>query len=284
MRNTVSCIIRTYNEAKYAGKLIEALHSQNGACEHLEIVVVDSGSTDATVEIARNCGARLIEIPKKDFNYSKALNLGIENSMGDLILILSAHSMPCENDWLLRMVRHFENGNVAGVFCRQVPWPDADAHEIIRIEKTFGPVSETFDGSSGHRDIPFSNAASCIRRGVWREHPFVVMPAAEDREWARWAIVHGYEIVYEAEAAVYHSHNESCRKTSQRKIQIEKAADAKLLRKRDFFFTVRQALGWLVRDSVKVYSSDYFRSTRMRDLWKCALRSFWFVVDFNQKS
>jgi len=112
---TISAVIRTYNEAKYVGQVIETIRSQEKFGDVVEIVVVDSGSTDTTVDIAKSHRVRLIEIPQEEFNYSKSLNQGIENSTGDLIVILSAHSVPLTNRWLQTMVAHFEERTVAGV-------------------------------------------------------------------------------------------------------------------------------------------------------------------------
>lgn len=279
MQDTVSCIIRTYNEADYIVKLIQALRSQKNVCKRLEIIVVDSGSTDRTANIVKNLDVKLINIAKSEFNYSKSLNLGIENSAGDLIVILSAHSIPSQNTCLQKMIAHFEDKNVAGVYCRQIPWPDADLFEVLRIEKYFGEKSRNFSRWTSSVNMTFSNAASCIRRSVWEKHPFI-MPAAEDHEWARWAIENGYIIVYEAEAPVYHSHNESCRKVAQRLIQLAKASNIELSRRRNLFLTVRQSLGLLIRGLYTVYSSKRFIGSRVRYSARCFLRSFWYLVDF----
>jgi rhamnosyltransferase len=279
MRKTISCIIRTYNEADWIGKLIASLRAQQNVNTPLEIVVVDSGSTDGTTLIVKNLGVKLIEISKSEFNYSKALNLGIENSTGNLMVILSAHAIPRQNDWLKKIISHFEDENVAGVYCRQIPWPDADLFEVLRLEKTFGEKTRSFSRETSNISMTFSNAASCIRRSFWEKHPFI-MPAAEDYEWMQWAIENGYIIVYEAEAQVYHSHNETCRKLAQRLIQLEKASDISLSRRRNFFLTIRQTSSLLLRGLFTVYSSKRFIGNRVRYSAKCFLRSFWYLVDF----
>ena len=284
MRKTVSCIIRTYNEAEYIGKLVETLHAQEVVCEQLEIIVIDSQSTDATAEIARCCGASVIEIPKTEFNYSKSLNLGIENSKGELIVILSAHSIPCENDWLRKMTFHFEDNRVAGVYCKQIPWSDAAWHEVLRIRDTFINVSQVYLKEDLPKQIVFSNAASCIRRIVWNEHPFVIMPASEDREWASWAVAQGYKIVYDSQSAVYHSHRDSHRKEAQRMIEAEKTADMKKKRKRNIFLTVKQALGWTCKDIRNIIALENCQWNKTRMIADCIVRNFWYMWDFSLES
>jgi len=283
MTKTISCVIRTYNEAKWIGRLIDTLRSQSNVSFDIEIVVVDSGSTDGTVDIVKNLDVKLMEIQKAEFNYSRALNLGIEKSTGDLIVILSAHSIPRENSWLQRIIAHFEDEMVAGVYCRQFPWPDADPYEVLRIENAFRETSRIFSKEATHTNMSFSNVASCIRRSVWEKHPFVILPAAEDREWAQWAIENGYKIVYDAQASVYHSHMETCQQATRRMIELEKAADIRLLRKRTLFLTMKQSLSSLIRGIVIVHSSAHFKGNRVRYSAKCILYSFWYLVDFYRK-
>lgn len=284
MTKNISCIIRTYNEAKRIGELIGALRSQKSGLAELEIFVVDSGSTDSTVEIVKKYGTKLIEISKEQFNYSYSLNLGIKQTKSDLIVILSAHAIPCQNNWLQEMVSHFENSKVAGVYSRQIPWPDADPHETLRIERMFGGNPRSFSKETPNADMHFSNAASCIRRSVWEKHPFVVMPAAEDLEWAHWAIENGYIIIYESKAAVCHSHNDSCRKSAHRMIQLEKSADTRLSRKRNLVLTIKQSIGWFIRGIKQILSPTSGKGRRVRLASQCIARSFWYIVDFKRKT
>lgn len=280
----ISCIIRTLNEAEFIGRLIESLRSQRHSGADIEIIIVDSGSTDSTVEIIKKHGVKLIEMSKEQFDYSYSLNLGIKRTKSDLIVILSAHAIPSQNDWLEKMISHFENSKVAGVYSRQIPWPDADLHETLRIERMFGENPRSFSKKFPNADMHFSNAASCIRRCVWEKHPFVIMPAAEDQEWAHWAIENGYVIIYESKAAVCHSHNDSCRKSAHRMIQLEKSADTKLSRKRNLVLTIKQSIGWFIRGIKQILSPTYGKGRRVRLASQCIARSFWYIVDFKRKT
>lgn len=284
MSKRISVVIRTFNEAKFIGRLIENFRAQKDTGTITEIIVVDSGSTDGTVDIVKNLNVKLIEIAKSEFNYSYSLNLGIKRTKSDLIVILSAHAIPSQNDWLQKMISHFENSKVAGVYSRQIPWPDADLHETLRIERMFGEIPRSFSKKTPNADMHFSNAASCISRCVWEKHPFVIMPAAEDQEWSHLVIENGYIIIYEPEAAVYHSHNESCRKAAQRMIQLEKSADIRLSRKRNMVLTIKQSIGWFIRSIKQILSPTYGNGRRVRLASQCIARSFWYIVDFKQKA
>lgn len=278
-RETVSFIVRTYNEADFIGKLIDKLNLQINVRHRFEIIVVDS-STDDTAIIARNKNAIVIDLPKSKFNYASALNLGIEKSTGKLIVIMSAHAIPVNNDWLYRMISHFKNKNIAGVYCRQIPWPDADWRERHRIEETFDVQSICYSNSVATDSMAFSNAASCIRRLVWEKHNFIIQPASEDREWAQWAINNGYSIIYDAEALLYHSHNETARKTAMKVIEIAVNFDILHSRKRNILLTFKNVFGWLYRDIKLIYSVEYCRGKRIINVLESLKCIFWFIFDF----
>jgi GT2 family glycosyltransferase len=154
--------------------------------------------------------------------------------------------------------------------------PDADPYEVLRIEKMFG--DEAKSGES------FSNAACCIRKSVWEEHPYQILPAAEDKEWAQWAINHGYKIIYEPKAEVFHSHNEPSRKAANRIIQIERAMDLRIQRSRNSLLTFKQSIGMFLRDLKKLPVMQVNICKKLALIKNCAAKSFWYAYDFNRKS
>jgi len=281
MKN-VSVIIRTYNEAEYIARLCQVLRDQEEYGENLEIMVVDSGSDDGTVELVKGMKAILIEIPQEKFTYSGALNSGIEASNGDYLVFLSAHAIPRNREWIKKMLEPFSDEETAGVYSRQVAWPEAGLDEMIRLSRTFGEESRLYRGVD--RDKPaFSNAASCIRRVVWEKHSFVEMPAAEDREWAEWVLSHGWRIEYQAEAEVYHSHQESCRKAAHRVMELEQAADEKLGRRRTRLLTLKQAVGWFFRSVKEAITAKSGPGKKITYLVKSVLRSVWYVAEWEKQ-
>jgi glycosyltransferase involved in cell wall biosynthesis len=248
----IGVVIRTLNESALIGRCLEMLDEQRGGFD-LDVLVVDSGSTDATREIARDHGARVVELPPTQFDYSKALNLGIEEVSGELIVILSAHAIPVDAHMLEKLVAPFGTPSVAGVAARQVPWPDAPWQEVHRLRHQFGTTQQEY-ALDDNGDIVFSNACSCIRRSVWAAEPFT-LPAVEDLEWAERVVAAGWKIVYEPEATVYHSHDEGPRAQAQRLIDMNRVADGGT-RRRMARRTAREAAGLIVRDSRTVLSLD----------------------------
>jgi rhamnosyltransferase len=248
---TVGVVIRTLDESELIATCLEVLQAQRSGHE-LDVVVVDSGSTDATVDIAESCGVRVIHVPPDKFDYSRALNVGIEALRGELLMILSAHAIPVGDGWLEAMTAPFSDASVAGVASRQLPWPDAPWREVQRLGRMFGDARQVYAPESPD-GLTFSNAASCIRRSVWRDEPFT-LPAAEDQEWAERVVASGWKLVYEPAAAVYHSHAESPRAQARRLIDINRVradGESRTLRR-----TLREAAGLLYRDGSAILALD----------------------------
>lgn len=278
---SICCVLRTLNEEELVGRCIDTLRAQEGFT--VEFVVVDSGSTDKTLEIVGERGVHLIEIDGaalKDFDYSYALNLGIKASSADLILILSAHTIPTSNDWLGKIVRHFDDERVVGVYCRQIAWPGAKWDEAARVERSFPDTSLAYDMRESRPARRFSNAASCIRRSTWEKLPFE-LPAAEDLDWAKRVVEGGWRIIYEAEATAYHSHDESARNVAQRKINLARAQDERDGRRRTRARTVKDALVWMWNDAKQVARSKQLGlGGKVGAMGEVLQRGFWFVREF----
>ena len=273
----IGVVIRTLDEAELIGACLEALRRQRGPFE-LDVLVVDSGSEDATMEIARSHGARTFELPPGEFDYSRSLNAGIERVRGSLVLILSAHTVPVDDEWVARMVAPFADERVAAVASRQVPWPDAPWREVLRISRQFGKARREYSAGDAY-EIVYSNAASCIRRSVWLEEPFT-LPAAEDLEWARRVVAAGRTVVYEPAAAAYHSHRESPRAQALRLIDISRvdAAAGPRTRRR----TLREAAGLFYRDARAILGLEEPPRRKLAHLAELLRVVGWYVADFSR--
>jgi rhamnosyltransferase len=271
----VGVVIRTLNESELIATCLETLERQQPGFD-LDVVVVDSGSTDSTVELARAGGARIVEIAPAEFDYSKALNVGLEQLDTDLVVLLSAHAIPADDRWLARMTTPFLDSRVAGVSSRQIPWPGAPWWETERLRRAFGNDTQRYEAEAAS-DVLFSNAASCIRLSAWRAEPFT-LPAAEDLEWAERVVAAGWKIVYEARASVYHSHDEGPRAQARRMIDINRVHSGEIGRAR----VIRQAAGLLARNALSI--ARLGEPLRRKPGYLADLmRMVWFyVVDFDR--
>lgn len=212
MKRVISVIIRTKNESKDISKALDIVKNQ--LLKPSDIVVVDSGSTDGTVDIVKQWSdVKLIQISPEEFTFGRALNIGFEAAEGEIVVALSAHAFPCSQHWLQNLVKHFDDLQVAGVYGKQVPQPDAWPPVQRDYLAFYGDQTRIQTSPDSRREHSFSNANAAIRRKCWEKRCFdEALTGSEDREWARAMLRLGYKIVYEPEAAVYHSHNEPLRK------------------------------------------------------------------------
>jgi glycosyltransferase involved in cell wall biosynthesis len=253
----VSVIIRTKNEGAYLGQVLEALRNQDYA-NGMEIVVVDSGSTDDTTDIARRFGVRLIEMKPEAFTFGRALNIGSEAARGELLVNLSGHAIPVERDYLRHLTTPLQEPQVWATFGRDVPLPDCCPSQARDIE-------EWFPDKWVDRSRFFSNANACLRRLAWKEVPFdEELTGAEDAKWAQEVLATGAKIVYVPTAKVYHSHTCSPRFVYIRAVRETKAlktidptrAQVGLLRAIRFWFgisTLDYVYAWRQRSHPKWY-------------------------------
>lgn len=197
----VSIIIRAKDEEYWIGKVLRQVLYQKFT--DYEMVLVDSGSADNTKAIFRSFvqDGTLVELDEP-YAPGKAINLGIEASAGSLIALLSAHCVPADEDWLGSLVRKLEDPEVGAAYGRQLPLPASHPWDKRDLLNMFGVERRV-----QRRDTFFHNANSVIRRSVWQQVPFDPhTPHAEDRLWAEQILPHGWTIVYEPQAAVYHYH------------------------------------------------------------------------------
>jgi glycosyltransferase involved in cell wall biosynthesis len=198
----VSIIIRCYNEEKHIGNLLEKIFQQTWL--HKEIIIVDSGSTDNTVSIAKKFSVTIVPITPEEFTFGYSLNQGCAVATGDFFIIASAHVIPVRNDWIEQLIKPFENSQVALVYGRQIGNDVTKFSEHQIFLKQFPPQSN-YD-----QQIPYcNNANAAIRKQHWNEHRYnETLSGLEDIEWAKWAHEQQYRIVYNAEATIIHIHEE----------------------------------------------------------------------------
>ncbi len=200
---TTSIVIRACNEEKHIAQLLEGIAQQ--ALEEVEIILVDSGSTDRTLDIASRYPLRVVQIQPQDFSFGYSLNQGIAASHGELIVIASAHVYPVYPDWLECLLAPFADAQVALTYGKQ-RGNSINKYSEQQIFQHWYP-----DQSQAHQLHPFcNNANAAIRRSLWESTPYdETLPGLEDLEWAHRIMAKGYTISYVAEAEVIHIHEET---------------------------------------------------------------------------
>jgi rhamnosyltransferase len=209
----VSIVIRTKNEAEFIEKTLRKVEEQefDGKCE---IIVVDSGSTDSTVDIVKRHNVSLIEIAQEEFSYGRSLNIGASAAMGRFVVNLSAHALPRDTEWLTNLIKGFENDNMAGTYGRQLADGHVNPFEARLCDDFFGLEKIRFDIDDKEtlKRIRFSNSNCAVRRDVWQRFNFDEhVPYGEDILWQTQVIKAGFSILYEPDAVVYHTHRVNIR-------------------------------------------------------------------------
>jgi rhamnosyltransferase len=207
---SVSIIIRCFNEERHIGNLLEQVYRQT--IRHPQVVVVDSGSTDGTLGIVARFPARLVRIAPAEFTFGHSLNQGCAAATGTFLVMASAHVLPCGPDWLQRLLAPFVDPQVALVYGRQV------GNERTKFSEQQLFAKQYPEASNPDQRLPFcNNANAAIRRSLWAEHPYdEALSGLEDVAWGKWAVGQGHRIVYAADAAIVHIHDESAAQIERR--------------------------------------------------------------------
>lgn len=207
-----SLVIRTLNEAHCLPSLLRAAASQRLDGLTTEIVVIDSGSTDGTVEIARQAGCVLTTIRREEFSFGRSLNLGCEAASGDILVFVSGHCVPTDDNWLDRLCRPIVDGRAQYTYGRQIGGSDSRFSECRIFEKYYPAQSRI-----PQQGFFCNNANSALAREAWATHRFDEdLTGLEDMELAKRLVAAGDKVAYVAEACVYHYHQESWAQVKRR--------------------------------------------------------------------
>jgi glycosyltransferase involved in cell wall biosynthesis len=198
----VSIIIRCCNEQEYIGRLLTGIFEQS--VDNVEVIVVDSGSTDRTLSIASSFPVTIHEISAGDFSFGRALNIGCNAANGDCLVFASGHVYPTHRRWLEYLIAPFRDTKVALTYGKQ-RGNARNRYSEHQIFSKWYPECSVFVQRS-----PFcNNANAAIRRSLWEQIPYDEnLTGLEDIDWAKRVIKEGYYISYVAEADVIHVHNE----------------------------------------------------------------------------
>jgi rhamnosyltransferase len=194
-----SVVIRAKDEAPSIGRVIDLVHGQELGGAEVEVIVVDSGSSDGTADIARGRGAAVIEIPAASFTFGGSLNTGAAEARAAVTVALSAHAFPTDPRWLERMLACFDDPLVACAYgCPNAP----DGAELRER------VVQDAELARRYPYWGYGNSAGAFRTELWRERGFRAdMPGTEDKEWAWYWMGRGRRVVVDPSLTVDHDHS-----------------------------------------------------------------------------
>jgi glycosyltransferase involved in cell wall biosynthesis len=225
----VSVVIPVKDGERYLEELLDALAREGPA----ETLVIDSGSRDRSLQIARAAGVEVLEIEPSEFGHGRTRNLGAERTSGELICFLTQDATPCPG-WLAAYVEAFGlEEHTGAAYGPHLPRPGTSpmiARELSEFFLGFAAGGSAGDANgSGARGTGahgtgggltqrpavqraggptfLSNVNACYARACWEEIRFRDVGYSEDQAFGIDLLVAGWSKVYHPGAAVLHAHD-----------------------------------------------------------------------------
>lgn len=200
-----SVVIRTLNESRHLPDLLRGIQRQHSPGLDIETVLVDSGSTDGTLEIAAEFGARIVQIHKDDFSFGRSLNYGCDAATGQALVMVSGHCIPVDEHWISRLLAPLGRDGIVYTYGGQ-RGNEATRYSERRIFAKYFPE----DDHLPQHGFFCNNANSALLKSVWVKYPFdEQLTGLEDMHLAKQLVDAGHRIGYVARAAVLHLHDET---------------------------------------------------------------------------
>jgi GT2 family glycosyltransferase len=265
---TISIILPIKNGAAKLRDLLPAILAQQTR-DQIEIIAVDSASTDESVELLKQSNATVIAIDPRSFNHGLTRNLAARYARGSIYVFLNQSTLPADEHWLANLVRPFESDpSLAGVCGRVLPRKDAGllmAREISRninagTERIVTAITDWEEYRSLKPEklrlfVNFHSLSAAMRAEVFQRIPFREANFAEDLIWGKDVLEAGYRIQYEPSSLVFHSHNYSLLDTFRRNFD-DGAACASITGRQLAESDVAPGIAHLIRDDCRYLEQE----------------------------
>lgn len=216
---TISVIIPVKNGISTLKSCLDGIFSQS-LKDSLEVIIIDSGSTDGTLDLLSEYDVKVHNLPPAEFNHGDTRNLGVKLAKGEFIVMTVQDATPVDDKWIEKMLKHFDDPLVAGVTGQQVIPHDPEKNPLQWFRpvsdpvprKIYFPEPEKFTSLSGkeqHALCCWDDVNAMYRKSIKEKIPFQRISFSEDALWARDALSKGYAIVYDYNARVYHYHHQN---------------------------------------------------------------------------
>lgn len=264
-----SIIIRTLNEARHLEALLQSISRQQSDWGY-EVILVDSGSTDGTLQIAERHGCRILHIARQEFSFGRSLNRGCEAAEGEVLVIVSGHCIPTDPHWLQHLCRPVLEQQAEYAYGRQLGG-DGSHFSEKRIFCKYFPERSAVPQSG----FFCNNANAALSRQAWQKYRFnEELTGLEDMELAQRLVRDGGRVGYIAEAAVYHHHEESWPQI-QRRFEREAIALQKIMPQLhvSLLDTIRYIFSSFLKDMRQAWRDGHKAS--MLDVFRYRLNQYW---------
>jgi glycosyltransferase involved in cell wall biosynthesis len=264
----ISIFIPVYNGGKLFSQCLEQIDQQTYPGT-VQLIIVDSGSTDGTVELAKRCGATIEIIDKHSFHHARTRNKAVSLANFDHVVLMVQDAIPCSNKWLAELQQTLLENDVVAAYIGHVPHDDADCYaraEVdfhraylgleARVQQIDSP--ETFQKISyleALKTVRLDNVCAIYQKKALINEAFPDVPFAEDLAWALKNLMAGKKIMYQPRINVKHSHNRSPDYRLKRAV-VETISCAKILNR------TRHDLSFLKFDDLPILTSKIQDMTR----------------------
>lgn len=286
VRATIILLVK--NGERYLNEVLEGIFAQRTSFP-FEVLAIDSGSRDHSLEILSRYPVRLRKIPPEAFNHGETRNLGgyLAHPNAAYLVYLSQDATPGNDEWLEALIAPMEeDASIAGVFSRHLPRPGTCPSLVrqlvtnwqtggtTRLIKRMPSSREEFEANRFYY-IYFSNTSSAIRRAVWERIPFRPVAFGEDADWAERILEAGYGLVFEPRSVVFHSHDygllELFRENADYAAAFQERFKPPAYRRFRLGTVIRTVIGESWRDWRFILTQEPFRSQPLRQ------RIFWML-------
>jgi len=206
-----SIIMLTKNAGGEFEKTLKMVFNQK--YDDFEVLIIDSGSTDETPEIAKRYPTKITSIKPEEFHHSGTRNFAASIAQGEYLVFITQDALPIGDNWLSLLLSPFSDPDVAGAYGRQIAYGSANIIEKFFYSYFYPDARISISQLSENLEdfyvdnVFLSDVNSAILKDVWEKYKFnedIIM--AEDKDWAIQVLKAGYKLIYEPKAAVYHSH------------------------------------------------------------------------------
>jgi len=215
----ISVVIPVKNGDYWLEGVLEGLVKQT-LFNRSELIVIDSGSTDRTLEILSRFPVRLVQIAPEEFNHGSTRNLGVQLARGEYVVMTVQDAKAADEGWLQKLLDGFDAPDVAGVCGQQIVPHDPDKNPVLWFRPVSPPAVRKYQFDNPidfnrlspeekRRVCVWDNVTAMYRRQILIRVPFRAVSFAEDAMWAKDALLSGYAIVYNTAARVLHYHFET---------------------------------------------------------------------------
>lgn len=274
----VSIVIRTLNEARHLDELLTAIASQEVEGIGHEVILVDSGSTDGTLEIADRYGCRIHYIARDEFSFGRSLNIGCDAAKGDILVIISGHCVPAGAHWLQRLCQPILDGIAEYSYGRQLGGPESNFSEQRIFAKYFPDHSKM-----PQEGFYCNNANAALSKSAWQRYRFDEdLTGLEDMEFAQRLVKEGGKVAYVAEATVHHHHYETWPQIFRR-FEREAIALQKIMP--HVHVSVIDSLRYIASSIWKDwrYTKKYDTPVKLTNIVRYRLNQYWGTLKGNQE-